>query len=129
MIGRGAPRSRKAARRARIASKVAVERRDIGIGDLGELPHGLGLRGAGGVDQVVGAEGGDDPAGPAGRGDLVVMCQVRKGRVRGRKKLDPEPVEQRTGPVRVIGQPLGDLIMYKIGSLRPEGPVHADHAI
>jgi hypothetical protein len=45
---------------------------------------------------------------------VIVAGQVRQGGVGRRQNLDAEPVEQRAGPVRGIGEPLRDLIMYKI---------------
>jgi hypothetical protein len=113
MVGRG--RAAFAEGGAAVADRVeeAVER-PISVPVISASRASPRPAGTGGVDQVVGAEGGDDPPGPAGGGDLSSCGQVRQGGVRRRQKLDPEPVEQRAGPVRGIGQPLGDLIMYKI---------------
>jgi hypothetical protein len=72
VVGRG--RAARAEGGAAVADRVeeAVEPADIRAGHLGEPAHRFGLPGTGGVDQVVGAEGGDHLSLPAGGGDRIV---------------------------------------------------------
>jgi hypothetical protein len=127
----GRRRTARAEGGAAVADRVenAVEPADIRAGRLGEPAHRFRLPGTGGVDQVVGAEGGDHLSLPSGGGDRIVAGQVRQGGVGRRQNLDAEPVEQRAGPVRGIGQPLRDQIMYKICRVGRKLPVHADHLV
>ena len=119
VVGRGRPERDEVPaalfKRADVAGVVA------GV-DAGALPHPrdriapAGLRG---LQVGVGTEGRDDAARPLRvGGQRSVRAEVRAGIVRGRENLQPEALVQGTGPECVPGEPLGDVVVDRVGGLR-----------
>ena len=91
----------------------------VDVGGLAQLGHRVRPAGLGGLEVAVRAEGRDDPARP-GRvgGERGVRGQVVARVVRGGQHRDPEPLVERPRPVGVGGQPLGQLVVDRVGRVR-----------
>ncbi len=77
--------------------EVALPGADVFAGDLAELFDVADEAGVLGVDDGVGAEGGDDAALPAGVADGLVVLEGVEGGVGSGEDFDVEPVEEGAG--------------------------------
>src|SRR5699024_1074564 len=99
--------------------EVAVIGAGVDPGGLAERVGELAEVRAGGLEVLVRAEGGDDPAGEGGvRGERVVRGEVVDGIVGGGQDGDLELVEQGAGSVLGPGELLGDLVVHRVGGAR-----------
>jgi hypothetical protein len=102
---------------------------DVRAGHLRQPLRRLCLAGPCGVDEIVGAKRGNDAPSPTRCGDPVMLRKICQRGVRCCQGFDPEPVEQGAGVIFGIGEPAGDLIMYKIRAIGGEWGVDADHLV
>ena len=72
-------------------------------------------------------EGRDHPARPRRvSGERGVRGQVVARIVGGGEHLDPEPIEEGARPVRVLGEPVGELVVDRVRGLRGRSLRHAE---
>ena len=101
-------------------------RAGVGAAHRAEPRHRVRPSRSGHLQVPVRPEGGEHAAGEAGiRGQGGVGGEVVARVVGGGQHLDAEPLEQRPGPVGVLGEPLGDLVVDRVRGLcrRPDGDV------
>src|SRR5699024_1358297 len=93
------------------------------VGELAEVR-------AGGLEVLVRAEGGDDPAGEGGvRGESVVRGEIVDRVVGGGQHGDVELVEQGAGPVLGPGELLGDLVVQRVGGAGVQHGLQAEDIV
>jgi hypothetical protein len=98
---------------------VAVVGGGVGVGDLAEVRDGVSPAGLGGLEVAVGPERRDHAPRPRRvGGERGVRRQVVARVVGGREHRDPEPLEERARPVRVLGEPVRDVVVDRVRRVR-----------
>ena len=107
--------------------EVVVPPGGVAPGDLAEALDVVGVHLVVGIDHRVRSERRDHPAGETVGGETLVVGEVAQCSVGRGDDLDAEPVEQRPGPERVVGEAFGDAVVRGIGRLAGETGRDAEH--
>ena len=107
--------------------QVALPAGGVLTGRLGEAIQVLDEVGTVGIDHVVRAEGGHDPALPPTGRDLRVRLERIERRVGGGQELDAEAFVERAWPEGVVGERRHDLVVHLVRGLGTEGDRHPEH--
>ncbi len=127
VVGRGAAIGLEKGAPDAVRLEIAVPGGGVGPGDGAEPLDIVGEAGEFGVDNRIGAVGGDHPAGPAGAADHFMPAQIVEGTVGGGDNLDAEALEQSARAEGRFGQSRGDGVVNLIGGLGGQALIDAEH--
>ncbi len=136
VVGRGAADRLEIGAARRERGEVVFEAREIAIRYPREGGEIVAKARKSGIDDGIGAEGGQDPAAPAARLDAFMPLEVVERTVGGGQRLDLEALEQGAGPefrplqagrdmivdpvAAFLRQPLGDAEDFGEGVVQPQ---------